>query len=232
MTQFPQFPECSCEMHPRGGLEPPAPDDALDDPFSYLPPPVAFSEEMAAIAGRYLAHDVDWRYYPAFQAAAFLKPKTAAQHAERKQQFLKLKASAESQGFAVPESLTRFYMTDEYIDRVHHNCVWPSLPEMIVRLPAHPEFAVFLFLGEGQGCDFWHLLLAPDGSHTVINADARFGSPLEYPPGRMPDPAAFRVRQCADTLNRLLYHYFSASAEHDVQYVQRLQQYFLETEAA
>ena len=91
---------------------------------------------------------------------------------------------------------------------------------------------MFLFLIEGQGCGIWHLLLAPDGSHTVITADARFGCTRGYPPGRIPDPAKFHVCQCMDVVNRLLYHYFVASAQHDRQYVQRLQLYFGEIETA
>lgn len=230
MIQFPQFPDCSCEMHPPGVLQPEVPEDALSDPFAYLPPPVDFTDAMASLASRYRAHDIDWRYYPAFQAAAFLQPKTAEQHAERRKQFLSLKSSAESQGFTVPESLTKLYTTDAFIDRLHHNCVWPSLPEEIVRLPSNPDFAVFLFLIEGQACGIWHLLLAPDGSHTVITADARFGCIRGYPPGRIRDPATFNVCQCVDTLNRLLYQFFIDSAQHDLQYIRRLQQYFAETE--
>ncbi|MEZ6143995.1 MAG: hypothetical protein R3B91_00900 [Planctomycetaceae bacterium] len=120
-------------------------------------------------------------------------------------------------------------MTDAYIDRLHHNCVWPSLPEEIVRLPANPEFAVFLFLIEGQACGIWHLLLAPDGSNTVITADAPFGCIKGYPPGRVPDPAQFQVFQCMDSLNRLLYHYFMSSALHDKHYLDTLRGYFSET---
>lgn len=232
MMQFPQFPECSCEMHPRGVSKRDAPDDALNDPFLYLPPPVEFTQEMAVIADRYKGHDIDWSHYPAFQAAAFLQPKTATQHAERKGRFLALKKSAEIQGFSVPDSLTRLYTTDEFIDRLHHNCVWPSLPEEIVRLPSNPDFALFLFLVEGQGCGIWHLLLAPDGSHTVITADTRFGCTPGDPPERIRVPASFQVCQCMDGLNRLLYHYFVASAQHDGHYIQRLQQYFSEIETA
>lgn len=199
MIEYPRFPECSCEMHLVESLEPEAPDDALDDPFSYLPSPVEFTDDMAVVAERYRSHDIDWRYYPAFQAAAFLQPKTPEQHADRKERFLALKEAAESQGFSVPETLTRLFTTDAYIDRLHHNCVWPTLPEQIVRLPSNPEFALFLFLIEGQACGIWHLLLAPDGSHKVITADARFGCTHGYPPGRIPDSAQFRVFQCMDT---------------------------------
>ncbi|MEZ6143994.1 MAG: hypothetical protein R3B91_00895 [Planctomycetaceae bacterium] len=58
-------------MHPCDDSERDVPADALDDPFLYLPPPVEFTDEMEVIAERYTSHDIDWRYYPAFQAAAF-----------------------------------------------------------------------------------------------------------------------------------------------------------------
>lgn len=180
------------------------------------------------LAERYAAHDIDWRYYPAFQAAAFLKPKSAEQHTARRSRFLELKTSLESRGFAVPESLTRLYTTDAFIDRLHHNCVWPSLPEQIAFLPTDPRFALMLFLIEGQGCGIWHLLLSPDGEHRVINASGRFGCVSGYPPNHSPDFASFQVHQCMDSVNRLLYHYFQASALHDAQYIDRLSQYFAE----
>jgi hypothetical protein len=226
MIEYPTFPECSCEMHPLDSKDTHVPIDALHDPFKYLPPAVEFTPEMAVLADGYTAHDIDWRYYPAFQAAAFLKPKTAQQHSDRRQQFDALKESAESQGFSVPETLTELFTNDSYIDRVHHNCVWPTLPEKVVRLPCSPDFAVLLFLIEGQGCGIWHLLLAPDGTHTVINADGTFGCTRGYPPGHSPDLAKFRVFQCMDSVNRLLYHYFIESGRHGKHYLERLGEYF------
>lgn len=226
--RFPQFPECTCEMHLSDSEGEVCPPDALNDPFSYLPPSVEFTDAMLEVAERYKAHKIDWRYYPAFQAAAFLQPKSVQQHADRQQQFRVLKESAEEQGFSIPATLVSLFTNDAYIDRLHHNCVWPILPEQIVRLPADPAFGVFLFLQEGQGCGIWHLLLAPDGTHTVVNSNNSFGCTRGYPPGHTPDPAKFRVYQCMDSVNRLLYHYFVESARHDTHYVERLDQYFAE----
>lgn len=225
MIEIPSFPQCQCEMHPRGASKSRALTRALDDPFAFIPSPVEFTDEMAVIANRYWAGDIDWRYYPAFQAAAFLQPKTAEKHVKRRSEFLALKETAESQGFVVPDALTRLFTTDDYIDRLHHNCVWPSLPQQIVRLPSHPDFAVLLFLVEGQGCGQWHLLLAPGGSHSIINADDGFGRDIS---GFVRDPATIQIFQCMDHLNRLLYYYFIESGRHDRQYVKRLKQYFAE----
>lgn len=226
--QFPSFPQCTCEMHPVPQEESECPIDALSDPFLYLPPPVEFTPPMRVVAEKYFAHQTDWRYYPAFQAAAFLMPKTPEQHTQRREQFSLLKQSAEAQGFSIPEAITKLFMTDELIDRLHHNCVWPSLPEELMRLPADPRFGVLLFLIEGQGCGIWHLLLAPDGTHRVVSASGRFGCIKGFPPGHMPDFATFEVNDCMDSVNRLLYHYFVESARHDKTYVERLEQYFAE----
>jgi hypothetical protein len=230
VIDYPAFPDCECEMHCPD--DPEAPAAALDDPFLFLPAPIEFTAEMDVIADRYKSHDIDWQYYPAFQAAAFLQPKSAQQHSDRRQRFQSLKASVESEGFIIPDELTRLLTTDAIIDRLHHNCVWPTLPDEVVRLPSDSRFAVFLFLIEGQACGIWHLLLSPDGSHRVVTADNSFGCPSSYPPARAPDPATFRVYRCMDSINRLLYHYFRESAQHDVQYVVRLQQYFAEQGAA
>lgn len=206
------------------------PDDALVDPFIYLPAPVLFTEEMAALLKRSKdSARIEPRHYRAHQAAAYLRPKTVEQHADRREQFLALKGSAESQGFKVPETLTRLFMTDEYIDRLHCNCVWPRLPEAIIRLPSNPEFALFLFLTESQACVVWHLLLAPDGSHTIITADEPFGCYRGYPPGFTPNPAKFSVFQCIGSLNELLFRYFIASAYDDSNYLKWLAEYSSET---
>lgn len=226
IMQFPRFRKCSCEMHPQPSESADIPPEVLNDPLSFLPAPVEFTAEMATLADRYRKHDIDWTAYPAFQAAAFLEPKAAQQHSDRRQHFQTLKESAESQGFAIPESIVELFTTDSYIDRLHHNCVWPMLPQQIVRLPADPTFAVLLFLIEGQGCDFWHLLLAPDGTYTVVYSDTAIGRPRNRPPGSTEDFTQCKVFQCMDSVNLLLYSYFNESARHDEQYVERLTQYF------
>jgi hypothetical protein len=224
--QFPTFPECHCEMHPVLEGDTPCPVDALIDPFRYLPPRVEVTPRIIALADRYLSGDLGGTHYPAFQAAAFLKPKDAQQHQDRKDQFLSIQRALEADGFSVPASLATLFLTDEYIDRLHHNCVYPRLPERAIRLPADSSFAVLFFLLEGQGCAFWHLLLAPDETHTIITASDAFGCSSGYPPGREPDFATFEIHQCIDSVNESLYHYFRESARHDKEYVERLDQYF------
>ena len=198
--------------------------DILNDPLRFLPEPIEFTAEMAILADRYW-HLTDWTYYPAFQAAAFLQPKSAQEHSDRREHFQNLKQSAESQGFNIPESIVELFTNDSYIDRLHHNTVWPTLPEHIVRLPADPTCAVLLFLHECQGCDFWHLLLAPDSTHTVIYSNSAIGRPRGYPPKHADDFNQCKVFQCLDSVNRLLFHYFKESACHDEHYVERLTQY-------
>lgn len=224
--QFPRFPKCSCQWHRDPSVGADIPREALNDPLSFLPAPVEFTAEMAILADRYRKHDIDWKAYPAFQAAAFLQPKSAEQHSDRRRHFQTLKESAESQGFAIPKSIIELFTTDSSIDRLHHNCVWPMLPAQLVRLPADPALVVLLFLVEGQGSDFWHLLLAPDGTHTVIYSDTAIGRPRNRPPNISNDLAKCRVFQCMVSVNDLLCSYFNESARHDEQYVERLTQYF------
>lgn len=223
VISFPSLPECECEFHAR--QLPPQFETGLEDPLSHLPPPIEFTDEMDAIANRYLSHDIDWRYYPAFQAAAFLRPKSPELHSERRKKYLSLKTTAESEGFSIPDTLTRLFTNDSFVDRLHHNCVWLALPDELVRLPTDPRFALFSFLIEGQGGG-WHLLLAPNGSHRIVTADDSFGRRSSYPPEHSPNPTAFRIYQCLDSIDRLLLFYFLDSARHDVEYVERLQHFF------
>ena len=85
----------------------PLPPGGAADPFRYLPAEIAFTAPMAALADRYVANDIDWRYYPAFQAAAFLRPHSPAQHEARRRQFASLRHQVEAMGFQLPASLIR-----------------------------------------------------------------------------------------------------------------------------
>jgi hypothetical protein len=228
MMRFPVFPKCSCHWHPPQSDGSEVPLDFLKDPLSLLPAPVEFTAEMATLADRYWNRDVDWSAYPAYQAAAFLQPKSDKRHSDRRQHFQALRESAESQGFAIPSSLIELFTTDSFIDRLHHNMIWPMLPRQIVRLPADPAFAVLLFLVEGQGCDFWHVLLSPEGAHTVIYSNSAIGVPQNYSPGVSDDFTNCEAFQCMDSVNHLLYYYFKESARDDQQYIERLTQYFSE----
>jgi hypothetical protein len=196
----------------------------VGDPFRYLPKEVAFTSEMAAMADRYESHSIDWTFCPAFQAACFLRPESAAQHETRRRKFASLRQQVESMGFQLPTSVVVLVETDEYVDRLHHNTIWLKLPDEIWPLPAEPEKIMFLVFSEGQGCCHWHLLLAPDHTHVVVCCEEAFGCPSVWP-GKVPDFSKFEVTQCADSFDEWLYYFFRESAEHDRQYLQRIDEY-------
>lgn len=134
-------------------------------------------------------------------------------------------AEAEAAGFIVPEVFREYVETDAYVDRVHHNTIWLQMPTELWRLPSDPSCLVFLAFWEGQGCCYWHLLLAPDGSHCVVSCEYPFGWPAIWPRGRVPDYSKWEVNRCADSIEEWLYHYFLDSAKQDQHYIERLKPY-------
>jgi hypothetical protein len=213
------------EAEPRDQLPP----GGVGDPFQYLPPEVPFTSQMADMADRYVSnvpHAIDYRFYPAFQAAAFLRPQTPAQHEKRRTHFASLRQQAEAMGFQLPESLIRLVTTDAYVDRLHNNTIWLDLPEELWPLPADPEKLVFLVFSEGQGCCNWHLLLAPDHSHCVVGCEAPFGVRSVWGSGIVPDYSKFEVKLCADSFDDWLYFFFRDCEKDDRHYLESLNDYF------
>jgi hypothetical protein len=202
------------------------PDDLTESLFQYLPVEIPFTAEMERLADRYVNNDIDWRHYPAFQAAAFLRPKADSEHKRRRTEFGQLRRSAEAEGFALPDVFCELVETDNYINRLHHNGIWLRLPEELWRLPAAPSRLMFLMFTEGQGCCHWHLLLSPDGTHSVVCSDNAFGLPSAWMSGKVPDHSKWEVQLCADSVEEWLFHFFTEAAEYDRQYLESLNGYF------
>ena len=202
------------------------PDDLAGNLFKYLPAEIPFTAQMERLANRYVNNEIDWRYYPAFQAAAFLRPKTESEHKRRRAQFDELRRSAEAQGFSVPSVFCELVDTDNYVDRLRHNAIWLELPEELWRLPAEPSQVMFLMFTEGQGCCHWHLLLKPDRTHSVVCSQHAFGCRSAWMSGNVPDYSKWEVHLCADSVEEWLYHFFTEASEHDKQYLDRLSSYF------
>lgn len=202
------------------------PDNLTETLFQYLPAEIPFTAEMERLADRYVNNDIDWRHYPAFQAAAFLRPKTDSEHERRRAEFSELRRSVEAEGFSLPDVFCRFVESDNYIDRLHHNTIWLQLPEELWRLPADPSRLMFLMFSEGQGCCHWHLLLSPDGTHSVVCSDHAFGCPSVWMSGQVPDYSEWKVQLCADSVEEWLFHFFTEAAEGDRQYLEQLNSYF------
>jgi hypothetical protein len=217
------------EAEPRDELPP----EGVGDPFQYLPPEVPFTSQMAAMAERYVSnvpHAIDYRFYPAFQAAAHLRPQTPAQHEKRRTQFASLQQQTEAMGFQLPESLTRLVTTDAYVDRLHHGAIWLGLPEELWRLPADTEKLMFFVFREEQG-GCWHLLLAPDHSHRVVWCEEAFGVPSAWmsyrSSGTLPDFSKYEVKLCADSFDEWLYFFFRDCEMAHHRYFERLYDYFV-----
>ena len=195
--------------------------------FDYLPPPLAMTPTMEEMAQKYQSGE--WiktpEHYAPMQAAYFLRPRSQDDHRRRRDTFRSRVAEAEADGFLVPDIFREFVETDAYVDRVHHNTIWLQLPEELWRLPSDPSRVVFLAFTEGQGCCNWHLLLASDGSHSMISCEHPFGLPSNWPRRAVPDYNQWKVELCADSVEEWLYYYFLDSAEHDRHYIERLRPY-------
>ena len=160
--------------------------------------------------------------YLAMQAAAFIRPQSADAHRKRRDTFRLRAAEAEAAGFVVPDIFRELVETDAYVDRLHHSNTWLAMPEELWRLPSDPSRLVFLaFADGGHGGYNYHLLLAPDGSHSVVSCEHPFGLPSIWPVA-VPDYSRWKVERCADSIEEWLYHYFLDTAEDYRHYIDRL----------
>lgn len=202
------------------------PENLRETLFQYLPAEISFTNEMERLADRYINNEIDWRHYPAFQAAAFLRPKTRTEHERRRTAFRRLRHDAEAEGFSLPDVFCELVETDSSIDRLHHNTIRFQLPEELWRLPADPSRLMFLMFSEGQGCCHWHLLLSRDGTHCVACSPHPFGCPSAWASGKVPDYSQWEVHLCADSVEEWLFHFFNEASEQDRQYLEHLKGYF------
>lgn len=193
--------------------------------FDYLPKPLSITPVIEDLARRYRAGQIVPQDYAAMQSAAFILPKSREHHEERRSAFRARAAEAEAQGFAIPSAFRRLVETDAWVDLLHHNCIWLRMPEEVWRLPADPSLLVFLAFSEGQGCGNWHLLLAPDGTHSVVWCEHPFGMRSCWPGEEPLECSEWTVTRCADSVEEWLYYYFLDSANHDRNYVERLRPY-------
>lgn len=200
------------------------PDNLQNTIFSYLPPVVPVTPVIRELAHRYLNEPINPQDYAAMQAAAFLCPETAESHENRRQTFRTRMQEAEAEGFAVPKTFQTLVESDEYVDRLHHNCIWLQMPEELWRLPGDPTKLVFLAFTEGQGCCHWHLLLDPDGTHCMMCCEHPFGLRSAWL-GEVPDYSQWTARLCADSIEEWLFHFFRESAEGDQRYLNTLLPY-------
>lgn len=195
--------------------------------FDYLPPPVLMTSVIEEMAQKYQSGA--WcktpEHYAPMQAAYFIQPQSPDSHTKRRDLFRLRVAEAEADGFVVPEVFRTLVETDAYVDRLHHNTIWLEMPEELWRLPSEPSHVVFLAFKEGQGCCNWHLLLAPDGSHSMVSCEHPFGVRSNWPSLVVPDYSHWKVNRCADSIEEWLYYYFLDSADDDRHYIEQLRPY-------
>lgn len=217
---LPDLPKCSF-LGPFSDGEIPndraLPADYETNLFRYLPPKIVLSEAELELAARYENGDFSGGYIGS-QIAFIRRGPSAERHRKRRESFRRLKFEVDRRGLVLPDAFVELVESDDYIGRLRHNCISFQLPDDLVPLPSDPQFTLFLMFGEGQGCGYWHLLLAPDGGHVVVFSEHPFGLRIIYPGDYQPDLASFSVYQCAESCAQWLANFFAESIQEDHQY--------------
>jgi hypothetical protein len=199
------------------------PPDYETQPFKYLPPKMVLCGDELELAAEYEKGNFT-RGYVTSQIAYFRRGPSAEQHQKRREKFQRLKAEVIRRGLVLPEAFIELVESDDYVSRLRHNSIWIQLPDALVPFPADPRYTLFLIFGEGQGCGYWHLLLAPNGGHVVTFSEHPFGLRNIYPSGYEPDVASFKVYRCADNFSQWIVNFFAESIEGDRHYEEMLRQ--------
>ena len=224
---FPDLPTCPFMGPVADGQPQPTrilPPDCETQPFRYLPPKIVLSDAELDLAARYENGNFSGGYVTS-QIALFRRGPSAEQHQKRREKFRRLKAEVDRRGLVLPTAFVELVESDDYVSRLRHNCIWIQLPDELVPLPADPQYTLFLIFGEGQGCGYWHLLLAPGGGHVVAFCEHPFGLRDIYPSGHQPDLVSFKVYRCADRFAQWIVNFFAESIEGDRHYEQMLKKY-------
>lgn len=200
------------------------PADYETQPLRHLPPIIALSEAELDLARRYEQGDFSGGYI-ASQVAYFRRGPSAENHQHRRGRFRQLKTEVNRLGLVLPPFYIELVESDDFIARLRHNSIWPTLPDHLVALPSSPEYKLFLIFREGQGCGYWHLLLGSDGEHIVTFSAHPLGRRNAYPPGHEPDIASMEIYQCAENFSQWIVNFFVECVEADRDYEELLQKY-------
>lgn len=225
--RFPDLPTCPFMGPVADGQPQPnrvLPLDSATQPFKYLPPKLVLPGAELDLAARYEKGDFSGGYLSS-QIAFFRRGPSAVEHQKRREELRRLQAEVDRRGLVLPKAFVELVESDDYVSRLRHNCIWIRLPDELVPLPSDPDYTLFLIFGEGQGCGYWHLLLAPDGGHIVVFSDHHFGLRNMYPGGYEPDLASFTVYRCADSFSQWIVNFFAESIEEDRHYEEMLKKY-------
>jgi len=211
----------SDEEAERGGV---LPVDYATQPFKYLPPRITLSEADLELAGRYENCDLSGGYISS-QIAFMRRGPSAEEHQRRRERFRSLKTEVDQLGLVLPKAYVELVESDDFVARLRHNTIRLRLPDELVSLPSNPECRLFLIFGEGQGCGFWHLLLAPGDEHLVTFSEHPIGLRGLYAPGKQPDVASLEIFQCAESFCEWIVNYFEDSIQGDRHYEEILEKY-------
>jgi len=224
---LPKLKRCSflgptADGEPERGRKVPA--DYATQPFKYLPPRITMSEAELELASRYENGDLSGGYISS-QIALFRRGPSAKEHQKRRERFRSLKAEVNQLGLILPKAYVELVESDDFVSRLRHNTIQLQLPDELVSLPSNPECRLFLIFGEGQGCGYWHLLLAPGDEHAVTFSEHPIGIRGMYAPGRQLDFASLELFQCAGSFCEWIVNYFVESMEGDRRYEEILKKY-------
>ena len=136
-----------------------------------------------------------------------------------------LQQLVDARGLELPDRFIQLVADDEYINRIRHNTIWLMIPEVVVPFPNSPDCYLANVFYEGQGCGFWHLLLAPDRSHIVAYSDDPLGLQYDFVPGFKPDLTTYTFYECAPTFDEWLAYYFLDCTAGDKHYAEMLEKY-------
>jgi hypothetical protein len=215
-------------LGPNAGDEPspnrPLPADYETDPFKYLPPRLSLSDTERELASRYDKGDFSGGYI-ASQIAFFRCGPSAENHHRRRARFQRMKAEVDRRGLVLPQAYVDLVESDDYVSRLRHGNIWLRIPDELVPLPSAPDHVLYLIFYESQGCDYWHLLLSPDGGHVVTYSKHDFGIRYESTYWQEEDLASIEVYQCAESFAAWIVNYFAECLEHDRHYEDLLKEY-------
>lgn len=201
------------------------PADWSGDPFEYLPEPYTLSEEEKDLAERYRSGDISGGYLRS-QIACFRAPQPAKEHERRRVHLAEVQSQTVVHGVLLPESFLQLAERDDDVDRIRHNTIWFDIFPSLVDFPASPKWKLLQCFREGQGCDYWSLLLMTDGSHVVVYHSESLDIKGNYPgSGWKPDIASYEFFQCGRSFDEWLAVYFLDCIRGDQHYAEMLEKY-------
>jgi hypothetical protein len=200
------------------------PTDYKTQPFKYLPSRITLSETELELARRYAKGDMSGGYI-ASQIAYFRSGPSEASHQQRRERFQLLQIKVKQLRLVLPSAYVELIESDDFMARLRHNTIWLYLPDEICPFPPNPDYKLFQIAEEAQGCDFWYLLLAPDGGHVVTYSQYGFGHFINPSSDNEQDVDSVEIYQCAESFEAWIVNYFAECIEEDRHYKEMLKKY-------